>query len=90
MKRFGFGNQTGIELEGEEAGSLPTMEKPYEVANAAMGKGATATALQDAANAVNKAKQYVTPDANAYGMVSSHNDLFRQKNRELMKSLYTT
>ncbi|WP_312117861.1 NAD(P)/FAD-dependent oxidoreductase [Brevibacillus reuszeri] len=48
-----------------------------------------AGAFQDAANAVNKAKQYVTPDANAYGMVSSHNDLFRQKNRELMKSLYT-
>ncbi|GED68209.1 hypothetical protein BRE01_19110 [Brevibacillus reuszeri] len=49
LKRFGFGNQTGIELEGEEAGSLPTMEKPYEVANAAMGKGATATALQQVA-----------------------------------------
>lgn len=48
-----------------------------------------AGAFQDAANAVNKAKQYVTPDANANGMVSSHNDLFRKKNRELMKSLYT-
>lgn len=48
-----------------------------------------AGAFQDAANAVNKAKQYVTPDANSYGMVSSHNDLFKQKNRELMKSLYT-
>lgn len=48
-----------------------------------------AGAFQDAANAVNKAKQYITPDANAYGMVSSHNDLFTQKNRELMKHLYT-
>ncbi|MBD2862938.1 NAD(P)/FAD-dependent oxidoreductase [Paenibacillus oceani] len=48
-----------------------------------------AGAFQDAANAVNKAKQYITPDANAYGMVSSHNDLFAQKNRELMKHLYT-
>ncbi|AJS57234.1 NAD(P)/FAD-dependent oxidoreductase [Paenibacillus sp. IHBB 10380] len=48
-----------------------------------------AGAFQDAANAVNKANQYVTPDANANGMVSSHNDLFRKKNRELMKSLYT-
>jgi thioredoxin reductase (NADPH) len=48
-----------------------------------------AGAFQDAANAVNKAKQYVTPDANAHGMVSSHNDLFKKKNRELMKSLYT-
>ncbi|MFC3769045.1 NAD(P)/FAD-dependent oxidoreductase [Paenibacillus sp. GCM10012303] len=48
-----------------------------------------AGAFQDAANAVNKAKQYITPDANAYGMVSSHNDLFEQKNRELLKHLYT-
>lgn len=48
-----------------------------------------AGAFQDAANAVNKAKQYISPDANAYGMVSSHNDLFAQKNRELMKHLYT-
>lgn len=45
--------------------------------------------MEDAANAVNKAMQYVTPDANAYGMVSSHNDLFKKKNRELMKNLYT-
>ncbi|MCE5173110.1 NAD(P)/FAD-dependent oxidoreductase [Paenibacillus profundus] len=48
-----------------------------------------AGAFQDAANAVNKAKQYISPDANAYGMVSSHNDLFSPKNRELMKHLYT-
>ncbi|GIO04379.1 hypothetical protein J31TS6_04070 [Brevibacillus reuszeri] len=49
LKRFGFGNQTGVELEGEEAGSLPTMGTPYEVGNAAIGKGATATALQQVA-----------------------------------------
>ncbi|MDF2662567.1 MAG: thioredoxin reductase [Paenibacillus sp.] len=48
-----------------------------------------AGAFQDAANAVNKAKQHISSDANAYGMVSSHNDLFAQKNRELMKHLYT-
>ncbi|MEK8128876.1 NAD(P)/FAD-dependent oxidoreductase [Paenibacillus filicis] len=47
-----------------------------------------AGAFQDAANAVNKAKQYISPEANAYGMVSSHNELFTQKNRELMKDLY--
>ncbi|GGG12538.1 NAD(P)/FAD-dependent oxidoreductase [Paenibacillus aceti] len=48
-----------------------------------------AGAFQDAANAVNQAKKYISPDANAYGMVSSHNDLFTQKNRELMQHLYT-
>ncbi|WMT43106.1 NAD(P)/FAD-dependent oxidoreductase [Paenibacillus sp. D2_2] len=47
-----------------------------------------AGAFQDAANAANKAKQYISPDANAHGMVSSHNDLFTQKNRELMQHLY--
>lgn len=47
-----------------------------------------AGAFQDAANAVNKAKKFVTPDANDYGMVSSHNDLFTKKNREMMKDIY--
>lgn len=48
-----------------------------------------AGAFQDAANAVNEAKQFITPEAHAYGMVSSHNELFANKNRELMKELYT-
>ncbi|MDH6430626.1 thioredoxin reductase [Paenibacillus odorifer] len=47
-----------------------------------------AGAFQDAANAVNQSKQYITPEANSSGMVSSHNDLFTQKNRDLMKHLY--
>jgi len=48
-----------------------------------------AGAFQDAGNAVNKAKQYITPDAHGHGMVSSHNDVFKEKNRELVKHLYT-
>ena len=47
-----------------------------------------AGAFQDAANAINKAKQYITPDAYGHGMVSSHNDIFKDKNRELVKHLY--
>ncbi|SNZ02836.1 thioredoxin reductase (NADPH) [Terribacillus aidingensis] len=43
--------------------------------------------FQDAANAVNKAKQYVEPTAEKIGMVSSHNVLFQQRNRELSKKL---
>ncbi len=48
-----------------------------------------AGAFQDAANAVNKAKQYITPDAHGHGMVSSHNDIFKDRNREMVKHLYT-
>ncbi|WP_432353090.1 NAD(P)/FAD-dependent oxidoreductase [Sporosarcina sp. A2] len=48
-----------------------------------------AGAFQDAANAVNKAKQYITPDAHGHGMVSSHNDIFKERNREMVKHLYT-
>ncbi|MCL6570838.1 MAG: NAD(P)/FAD-dependent oxidoreductase [Bacillus sp. (in: Bacteria)] len=44
-------------------------------------------AFQDAANAVNKAKQYIQPDANKIGVVSSHNDLFKKRNRELVKQM---
>ncbi|MDR7318840.1 NAD(P)/FAD-dependent oxidoreductase [Brevibacillus nitrificans] len=46
-----------------------------------------AGAFQDAANAVNKAKQFVQPEAISYGMVSSHNEIFKQRNRELVKQM---
>nr|WP_263324491.1 NAD(P)/FAD-dependent oxidoreductase [Neobacillus sp. Marseille-Q6967] len=42
-----------------------------------------AGAFQDAANAVNKAKQYIQPDASKYAMVSSHNEIFKERNRQL-------
>lgn len=46
-----------------------------------------AGAFQDAANAVNKAKQFIAPDAHSSGMVSSHNEIFKQRNRELIKQM---
>lgn len=47
-----------------------------------------AGAFQDAANAVNKAKQYIQPAAEGYGMVSSHNAVFKERNRELVKKMF--
>ncbi|MGX9136512.1 NAD(P)/FAD-dependent oxidoreductase [Rummeliibacillus sp. JY-2-4R] len=44
-------------------------------------------AFQDAANAVNKAKTYIQPNATAYGLVSSHNEIFKERNRELVKRM---
>lgn len=44
-----------------------------------------AGAFQDAANAVNKAKKYIEPNADAFGMVSSHNNRFKERNHELLK-----
>ncbi|MDM5332073.1 NAD(P)/FAD-dependent oxidoreductase [Ureibacillus composti] len=44
-------------------------------------------AFQDAANAVNKAKQYIQPDANKFAMVSSHNEVFKQRNKEIVKQM---
>jgi ferredoxin/flavodoxin---NADP+ reductase len=46
-----------------------------------------AGAFQDAANAVNKAKQYIQPGANKFAMVSSHNEVFKKRNRELVKEM---
>lgn len=43
--------------------------------------------FQDAANAVNKAKQYVQPAAEKFAMVSSHNDIFQKRNKELLKEM---
>jgi ferredoxin/flavodoxin---NADP+ reductase len=46
-----------------------------------------AGAFQDAANAVNKAKQFIQPDADKFAMVSSHNEVFKEQNRELVKQM---
>ncbi|MDQ0155718.1 NAD(P)/FAD-dependent oxidoreductase [Robertmurraya andreesenii] len=46
-----------------------------------------AGAFQDAVNAVNKAKQYINPEASKSGMVSSHNEVFKKRNRELIKQM---
>lgn len=46
-----------------------------------------AGAFQDAANAVNKAKQHIQPDANGFAMVSSHNERFKSRNRELIRKM---
>ena len=46
-----------------------------------------AGAFQDAANAVNKAKQYIQPDANKSAMVSSHNEVFFERNKKLREKV---
>ncbi|KZE47740.1 thioredoxin reductase [Brevibacillus parabrevis] len=46
-----------------------------------------AGAFHDAANAVNQAKLYIQPEAHESGMVSSHNEIFQSRNRELIKQL---
>ena len=46
-----------------------------------------AGAFHDAANAVNLAKQWLDPTAAKGAMVSSHNDLFKDKNREIIKKM---
>ncbi|HSJ39008.1 MAG TPA: NAD(P)/FAD-dependent oxidoreductase [Planococcus sp. (in: firmicutes)] len=43
--------------------------------------------FQDAANAVNQAKSYIQPDAQKSAMVSSHNEIFKKRNKELVKQM---
>ena len=42
-------------------------------------------AFQDAVNAVNSAKQYIDPSAHPSGMVSSHNEVFKTRNEQILK-----
>lgn len=44
-----------------------------------------AGAFQDAANAVNRAKTFIDPDATKTAMVSSHNERLKTKNREIIE-----
>ncbi|TKI58068.1 cell division protein FtsK [Brevibacillus antibioticus] len=48
LKRFGFGAKTDT-IFGEEAGQIPKMDTPYDVAMAATGHAGTATAIQQVA-----------------------------------------
>lgn len=41
-----------------------------------------ASAFSDAAHAANSAKQYIDPSAPKEGYVSSHNDVFKEANRQ--------
>lgn len=43
-------------------------------------------AFQDAANAVNGAKRYIDPEANEMALVSSHNALLKEKNKQYIYS----
>lgn len=43
--------------------------------------------FQDAANAVNKAKQFIEPAAENAAMVSSHNKVFSERNKEMILQL---
>src|SRR5699024_145658 len=45
-----------------------------------------ASAFSDAANAANLAKLYVEPKAALEGYVSSHNEVFKESNKEVMKN----
>ncbi|MEK4228241.1 NAD(P)/FAD-dependent oxidoreductase [Solibacillus sp. FSL H8-0538] len=42
-------------------------------------------AFQDAVNAVNSVKKYLEPSAYEHAMVSSHNDVFKERNKELLQ-----
>ncbi|MEG0367277.1 MAG: NAD(P)/FAD-dependent oxidoreductase, partial [Coprobacillus sp.] len=44
-----------------------------------------AGAFQDAANAVNRAKQWIEPNADKVARVSSHNELLKEKNKPLFE-----
>ena len=46
-----------------------------------------AGAFQDAANAVNKAKRFIQPDASKNAMVSSHNEIFKKRNKDLVQQM---
>ncbi|MDL4841227.1 NAD(P)/FAD-dependent oxidoreductase [Aquibacillus rhizosphaerae] len=46
-----------------------------------------AGAFQDAANAVNNAKTFIQPDARDTGMVSSHNDVFKKRNKSVIEQI---
>lgn len=76
-------------IAGNES-SESSVEGLYAAGDILMHEGKLhliAGAFQDAANAVNKAKQYIQPGAQKAAMVSSHNEVFKERNRELVREM---
>ncbi|MDT8861968.1 NAD(P)/FAD-dependent oxidoreductase [Alkalihalobacillus sp. MEB130] len=76
-------------IKGDSSGgsSIPGL---YAAGDILMCEGKVnliAGAFHDAANAVNKAKQYIEPSAKKVAMVSSHNEVFKERNRELVRGI---
>lgn len=83
-------NDYYIEGNGNCESSVPGLYAAGDILSYNGKINLIAGAFHDAANAVNRAKQYIQPDAGASGMVSSHNDVFKQRNRELVKQMMNT
>ena len=79
----------GYYIEGDtnSASSVPGLYAAGDILKHEGKLHLIAGAFQDAANAVNKAKQCIQPDANKNGMVSSHNEVFKKRNREIVKRM---
>jgi ferredoxin/flavodoxin---NADP+ reductase len=72
-------------IEGNEL-SETKIEGLYAAGDILKHKGKVhliAGAFHDAANAVNRAKQYIEPEASEVAMVSSHNEIFQERNKKL-------
>jgi ferredoxin/flavodoxin---NADP+ reductase len=72
-------------IEGNEI-SETKVEGLYAAGDILKHKGKVhliAGAFHDAANAVNRAKQYIEPEASEVAMVSSHNEIFQERNKKL-------
>jgi thioredoxin reductase (NADPH) len=72
------------------AASETSVEGVYAAGDILMHEGKVhliTGAFQDAANAVNKAKQFVQPSAAKTAMVSSHNEVFKKRNSTLIKQM---
>jgi len=89
---FGALSAWGLELEDGllrvDADAAASMPGVYGAGDCVVHPGKVrliAGAFTDAALAVNSAKQYLEPDAHAMAYVSSHNELFRERNKALTK-----
>lgn len=75
----------GIEVDSRMGTGLPGVFAAGDFASHESKVRLIAGAFNDAILAVNSAKLYMDPDARKMGGVSSHNELFRERNRALVQ-----
>lgn len=75
-----------IDGQGNAASSVPGIYACGDILQHPAKSHLIASAFADAANAANLAKQYIDPTAQLNGKVSSHNEVFKSKNAEIINN----
>ncbi|MFZ7131103.1 MAG: penicillin-binding transpeptidase domain-containing protein [Eubacteriales bacterium] len=91
LYNFGFGDQTGIQLDGEQAGIVPPNVnlKPVDYATKAFGQGISVTPIQliTALSAVVNDGKYMQPNIVKYLLSNESNEIIKEYKPQVLRQV---